>query len=329
MKVLITGGNGFIGSYLVQTLLDQHYQVRCLLLEGDQPLRGLEKLPVEIVYGDICKPETLGPAMKGVDYIIHLAAIKNAWDEETYMRINCGGTKNILEAALESNGNLKRFLFVSTQAAAGPSPDGHPLTEDDPARPLSLYGTSKLAAEQYLQSHEPKVPFTILRPSAIYGPFIFNMSITAMMLWITRWRVAPNIHSQGQLMHMLHINDMVRGLVTAMEKEEGLGQTYFITTPRIYNWREVVKIAFDLRGKKGLIFPLPKILIKSGAGIVKATRRLRGKPVTLIDDLITQMLHPYWVCSGEKAKRELGFEATISLEDGLSDTIDWFDHQRA
>lgn len=328
MKVLVTGANGFIGTYLVQSLLKKNYEVRCLVLESD-PLRGLKDLPVEIIYGDICDRGTLAPAVTGVDIIFHLAALMTAWDEETYMRVNYHGMQNIIDAALENNKNLKRFLFVSTQAVAGPSSDERALTEEDPPQPLSLYAASKLAAEEYLHTLNDKVPITIVRPAIVYGPFKIGMSVIGLMLKSTRWGVAPNIFAEDQLMNALYVKDLVRGLIMAMECEAAAGQTYFLTSKHPYTWRELVKAGFRAWGRKGLVIRVPKVLVSSGAAVLKFVRKLRGKPVGLIDDFLIQMFHPKWVCNGEKAWRDFGFETSITLDDGLRDTVAWHESVRS
>src|SRR2546423_12753811 len=109
MAVLVTGAEGFLGSFLVEELLSRNHQVRCLVLPGE-PLRWLKDLPVEIRYGNVCQSDTLERVVGGVDCIYHLAGVKTAWDEATYFRVNFHGTKNLLEAAGRRNPQLKRFI---------------------------------------------------------------------------------------------------------------------------------------------------------------------------------------------------------------------------
>ncbi|MBI3951719.1 MAG: NAD-dependent epimerase/dehydratase family protein [Acidobacteria bacterium] len=324
MTALVTGANGFIGCFLVQELLSRGHQVRCFVL-NDEPLQWLNGLDVEIVYGDICRIDTLSGAVEGVDYVYHLAGVKTVWDEATYFRVNFQGTKNILDATWRKNRDLKRFIYVSSQAAAGPSFDGHPLTEDDPCHPLTAYGKSKRAAEEYLQARSHEVPVTILRPSLVYGPR--NVE-TELLYDITRWRLMPYIRHHDQYLNLIHIRDAVEGILLAAEHERARGQIYFITGQERYTWQEIAERSFRLGNNKGWVIPIPWAGVKLAAGVVKSYRKLMGQPFSLIDDKMNEMRQRYWVCSGQKAKRELGFEPKISLGEGIEETLYWFEETR-
>ena len=321
MAVLVTGADGFLGSFLVEELLSRDHQVRCLVLPGE-PLRWLKNLPVEICYGDVCQGGTLEGGVEGVDCIYHLAGVKTAWEESTYFRVNFHGTKNLLEAASRRNPRLKRFIYVSSQAAVGPSPDGHPVTEETACRPVTSYGKSKQAAEEYLQARGREVPFTILRPSFIYGPR--NLE-TELLYGIIRWGVVPTIRRHDPYMNVIHVRDVVEGIILAAEHEQACGQIYFLTSPEPYTWREVIGQALGIGNKKARLLPVPWTGVEFAAAVVKAYRRLRGQPFNLIDEKIKELRQKHWVCSGRKAKRELGFEPQMSLAEGLRQTIRWYE----
>ncbi|MCS6803635.1 MAG: NAD-dependent epimerase/dehydratase family protein [Acidobacteriota bacterium] len=323
MNIVVTGANGFIGSFLVEALVGQGYRVRCFVLRGE-PVDALHGLPVEIVYGDVCSRETLGDAVKDVDYVYHLAGIKTVWDEQTYFRVNFQGTRNVLEAARQASARLKRFVYVSSQAAAGPSWDGHPLTEEEACHPVTAYGRSKRAAETYLLSQAQQVPITIVRPTLVYGPR--NLE-TAMLYTMVRWRLLPLIRRE-QYLNLIHVRDAVRGILLAAQHEQACGQIYFITSEQAYTWREIGQRAFHLSRTRGIVLPVPWVGVKVAAGVIKSYRRFRGQPVHLIDDKVRELSQRYWVCSGQKARRELGFEPQISLDDGIRETLQWFEERR-
>jgi len=189
MRVLVTGGTGFIGSFLVERLVGRGDQVRCMVLESDE-LGPLSQWPVEICYGDVCRPETLTRVVRDVAYIYHLAGVKNTWDEAIYFRVNYEGTKNLLESCLKENPRIKRFIYASSQAAAGPSKDGHELSEEEACSPLTAYGRSRQAAEEYLQAHWHVLPITILRLALVYGP---RNITTERVLRMVKRRTIPHI----------------------------------------------------------------------------------------------------------------------------------------
>ncbi len=324
MTVLVTGANGFVGSFLVEELLHRNHQVRCFVLAGE-PLRWLKDLPVEILYGNICQIETLEGAVEGVDWIYHLAGVKTAWDETSYFRINFHGTKNVWEAACRRNHQLKRFIYVSSQAAAGPSLDGHPISEETACRPVTSYGKSKWAAEEYLQARGHEIPFTILRPSFIYGPR--NLE-TKLLYEIIRWGIVPTIRHHDPYVNIIHVRDVVEGIILAAEHEQACGQIYFITSPERYTWQEIIEQALRIRDKKGWMVPVPWTGIKFAATMMKSYKKLRRQPFSLIDEKVQELRQKHWVCSGQKAKRELGFAPKISLAEGLRQTIQWYEGRR-
>ena len=146
MEVLVTGGTGFIGSHLVEALLEEDYIVRCLV-RSKHKLRWLKDLPVQLYEGDCTEPNTLMPAVEGATWVIHTAGLTNANSREAFIQQNAEGTKNLIDACIRYSPDIKRFVFLSSQAAAGPSNGKDPTREEDPPSPITAYGQSKLEAE--------------------------------------------------------------------------------------------------------------------------------------------------------------------------------------
>lgn len=319
MNVLVTGGTGFIGSFLVERLVNRGDWVRCLVLEGES-LGRIGQLSVQWHYGDLCRRETLTQAVRSVDYVYHLAGVKQAWDEAQYFRVNLEGTKNLLEACLSENRTLKRFLFTSSQAAAGPSHEGRPLTEDDACMPRTAYGRSKRAAEEYLLAHRSELPITIVRLALVYGPT--NVT-TEKGLQMARWRFIPKI---DQYINLIHIQDVIEALILAAEHERARGQLYFITNAEPVSLQDVVEQTLKLQNRTGCVVPIPRWLLKLVAQLGSRYRTWIDRPLRPLNmrDELDDLLHKYWICSGEKAKRELGFEPRISLKAGIEQTLQWY-----
>src|SRR5205823_14015189 len=147
MRVLLTGGSGFLGSYVAEQLAAGGHVVRALV-RPKSARSILDKLPrVEFVPGAIERPDTLKPAMEGVDAVVHVAGIVKARKPADFFEVNTQGTRNLVDAAL-ARGGLERFVYVSSLAAVGPSADGTPVSENAEPRPVTQYGRSKLEAER-------------------------------------------------------------------------------------------------------------------------------------------------------------------------------------
>ena len=123
MRALVTGSNGFIGSHLAAVLAKQGHDVFCLI-RRTSVTKGLEGLKTNRVLGDIRDKSSLAVAVKGMDYVFHLAGVLDAPDSETHFDVNTGGTRNLLEACREANSALRKFVFVSSVSAARPQPVG-------------------------------------------------------------------------------------------------------------------------------------------------------------------------------------------------------------
>ena len=169
MKALVTGATGFIGSHLVEALVQRGAQVRCLV-RNKRHLGWVKDFPVEFVVGNCQEKNSLKQAVKDVDQVFHLAGVTTAVKEKTYFEVNALGTENLVQACIENNTRLQKFIYLSSQAAAGPCRSGGKKKESDPCEPVSPYGKSKLLGEELALSHSHELPLLILRPCSVYGP---------------------------------------------------------------------------------------------------------------------------------------------------------------
>ena len=207
MKALVTGATGFIGSHLVEALLDKNVEVRCLVRPNSNR-RWLEDREVEYCVGDCRDYDSLPAAVSGVDCVFHLAGVVRARKYQDYFLSNSTGTRNLLQACLQKNPGLDRFVLVSSQAAAGPSPDGQPLKESDAARPISAYGWSKLMAEKEVLEKKNDLPVVVVRPSPVYGPRDRDFHSLFKMI---KLGLRPVIGREERYIHLTYVQDVVEG----------------------------------------------------------------------------------------------------------------------
>jgi len=320
VNALVTGSTGFIGSHLVDLLLKRNYTVRCLVRRSSD-LRWLQGLPVEFVYGDLFDHDVLRNAVSSVDYVYHSAGVTKAKKKEDYYRGNATGTRNILDAVLACNPGLKRFVQISSQAAVGPSETKTPITEEVTPHPLTTYGMSKWKAEQECLAASTKIPLTICRPPAVYGPRdkdVFEFFNTMSK------GLQPMVGFGEKYVSLIHVSDLVRGFVLAGESEKAAGQTYFIASKNVYGWKEIGEVTREVMKKNALRLRIPEFGIYGIAAFAEFFSLFSPKPALINFEKARDMVQNYWTCDSSKARRDFGYEQQLSLEAGIRDTVSWY-----
>ncbi|MGD0339173.1 MAG: NAD-dependent epimerase/dehydratase family protein [Bacteroidota bacterium] len=322
-SAFVTGGTGFIGSHLVEMLLSKGYRVKCLIRKTSS-LEWLKNLPVEYVYGDLFTSDALQTAVREVEYVYHLAGVVAAKNRDGYFRGNQEGTRNILEAVLTSNPGLKKFIFVSSLTAVGPSLGDDPVTEGTVPHPITAYGESKLAAEREVMDRWSTIPAVIIRAPAVYGPR--DIGILTFFQTINKG-LEPLIGFHEKKASLVHSTDLVNGIILAAENEKAVRTSYFIGSERGYTWSELGALTSRLLNKKTIKIKIPHWIIFAIAGISGAVGNLGKRPPIFNFEKGKDITRPNWTCSIEKAKRELGYKPTITVEQGFWETIKWYKQQ--
>ncbi len=317
---LITGSNGFIGSHLVQRLIEDDVTVRCLVRKTSD-LRWLEELDVEIIYGDLRDYDSLEEAVSKVDTVFHCAGQTGYADNESYYQTNVMGTVNLLKAIAYHNPYIKRFIYLSSQAASGPSYDGHPITEVDSRDPLTSYGASKLAAEEAALAFEPQIPITIVRPPLVYGPRDRNLY---PLFKIISKGIKPVVGWRKRYVSLIYIDDLIEGLLLAVKSKKAAGQTYFITFESQFAYQDLNKVIASVMGQRAITVHVPVFLFTGIVLFTDLISKITGKSMVLNKQRMQIIKQRYWICDGSKAVEELGFQSVFTLEEGIRKSIAWY-----
>jgi nucleoside-diphosphate-sugar epimerase len=319
MRALVTGSTGFIGSHLVQSLLDKKYEVRCLIREqSDQ--RWIKDKNVQIVSGSYRDQESLRRAVRGMDVVFHAAAVITAFDWDTYYAANVEATENLLEACAEAALGLKKFVFVSSISASGPAVDKKPKREDDPCLPVSLYGKSKRLAEEKAARFSATLPIVIIRPTNVLGPRQKQLYDT---LTLAVKRIVPQMGNGDRQTTLVFVQDVVRALILAAEKEEARGRTYFVADPQPRSWREITDLITRCLGLS-LVIKLPHWVLMTIALLSERAARLTGGRPLLTRRALLSVRRNYWLQDTGLIQRDLGFSPEISFEEGMREIIEWY-----
>ncbi len=320
MKTLVTGATGFIGSRLVEKLRERGAEVRCLA-KDTMNVAALQNLGVEITMADLNNGISWERLLDGVDRVFHLAGATRASRTAEYYTENYLATKRLAEVCARYAPALDRFVYVSSQTAAGPSLDGKPVTEDLPCRPVSHYGRSKMMAEQAIRMLGDALPVAIVRPTAVYGPRDRDF---CDLFKLARLGVQPVIGFRRKVMNVIYVDDLVEGILLAGEHPDAVGETYFLGNDDAYSTEEIgMAIAKTLNCSPRRIH-LPHAAVYALGALAQAAGRLTGAKVFFNVQKVRESVQAAWVCSVAKARTELGFRARTPLDDGLRITYRWY-----
>lgn len=317
---LVTGSNGFIGSHLVEYLLSKSFCVRCMVRKTSD-LRWIEPLNVEYVYADLSDIEALEKATENMDYIFHLGGKTKSPNREGFFQANKFGTRNLVEAAMKTAPRLKRFIYISSQAAAGPSAGLIPRKESDPPSPVTWYGESKLAGEHVVMEYAHRLPVTIIRPPSVYGP---RDTDVLEVFKAVHFHIKPILGFKNSYASFIYILDLIKGLYQAALSDITIGETYYLVSDTVVSWQKMNSVIAEAMQIHAFTVHIPVWFF----GLIALTRelhtKLTGIPSILNWQKMNEFKEHFWICENVKAKAHFGFEPEFSLEKGIGLTLDWY-----
>jgi len=319
-KVLVTGAGGFIGSHLVESLLERDCEVVGLLRPAEDP-RWIRGLDAAFFFGDLTRKETLHEPLRGVSRVYHLAARMGGWDKPEYVyRVNYEGTRNLLEACRESNLDLKRFLFVSSVTASGPTGGSRVFDEGTPPHPRSPYGRSKLMAEDHVRQNAGPIPATIVRLPLVYGP----RSLKGLYVFFKMVNAGFQLSLGNGRSNLGFVSDIVSGIMAAAESPISVGRTYILGEDRSYTYSEIYSHISRALGKRPLKIRIPYFLLYSAAFLNEKFADIRRIRPAIRRDSLSFYMRSEWRFSSNKAARELECRTNYPAERGIRITADWY-----
>lgn len=316
MKIMITGSTGFIGSHLVERLSNVG---EVYALVRDKKRAGHFPAGVRIINGDLFQSETWP---EDTEYLIHLAAVTKVARKAEFLEINHRGTLALLEKCRRLP-VLRRIVFLSSLAAAGPSSCKRGLREEEEPRPVSRYGMSKLLAEKAVIEFSP-VPFVIIRPPIVFGPGDFDM-LTALKT--SRGRLVPVVSGDKGRYSIIHVRDLVRVIELCLQADCE-NEIIHAAHPEPVEWRSFIAEAGRILGREKTRFlPVPVSLISLAALGADLFNRLLGRKAIFNLDKAREMRFSCWLCDTKKMNRLLGFSPEKPVFADLVETIDWYRRQ--
>ena len=333
MKILITGASGFIGSFIVEEALRRGFETWAAVRKSSSTA-FLQDERIHLIALNLSDEEQLKEQLKDhqFDYVVHAAGVTKCLNKEDFFRINTEGTKHLVRALMATQHHLQRFVYISSLSIMGAIREEQPyqeIRESDEAKPNTAYGKSKLEAEQWL-SQLPlylegdggrPFPYVILRPTGVYGPrerdyFMMAKSIKAHTDFAVGFK--------QQDITFVYVTDVVQAIFLACEKGV-TGRRYFLSDGEVYQSSTFSDLIRKELGNPWWIrITAPIWLLRIITFCGEYVGRLTGKVTALNNDKYYIMRQRNWRCDIEPARRELGYEPQVKLEEGVKRSIAWY-----
>lgn len=304
---LVTGATGFVGSHLVDVLLEQGWRVLATVRSRSK-LRWLEGKPVERI-DDATSP------LPTCDVLFHVAGVIRADTYPEYLAGNRDLAVRVFDSA-----RAKRFVHVSSLAVAGP---GDRVDEETPCSPISLYGKSKWEGESEVWKRRDRTPVTVIRPPVVYGPRDFGLY--DMYRTVARG-LRPEIGGRKTI-SIIHARDLAEGIVRAGESPEGANQAFYLANGETVDVSAVLETIQRALGARAVRVGIPDRVVRFLGAVVEDSARLAGKRSMFGRDKALEMTQKAWCCSPAKAGKLLQWKARIPLEEGMRETAAWYKAQ--
>jgi len=320
LLALVTGASGFIGGRLAERLAtEEGVRVRALVRNARKAKR-LEKLPLEIVEGDLLDPQSLSRAVKGCDLVFHCAAlVRETGVKKEFYQINVEGTENIIKAA--AHAGVKKFIHMSSVAVYGLNPpDG--ADENTAFQPCgNLYCDTKIASEEIVWAYhrDRKLPVVVIRPTNVYGPHSKPWTLRPVKLINSGQMML--INEGTGLCNYIYIDNLIDATLLATKRDESVGQAYIITDGIALPWKDFFGCYAQMAGKPHLR-SVPELLGKLVALGMEITSKFTGKQPKVTRQAVGFLTRKARF-SIEKARRELGYQPRLSLKEGMQITEQW------
>ena len=316
MKALVTGATGFVGSHVAEALRQRGDDVTALARSA-RKAEFLTTLGASIITGDLHDVEALQRAVEGQDVVYHVAGLVAARNEAEFLRANCGGTENVT-AAMERAG-VSRLVLVSSLAAAGPAPRGAPLSGNEPPRPVTAYGRSKLAAEQTVR--RTNLSWSIVRPPIVYGP---RDREVLKVFQLARLRIAPVFGDGTQELVAVHAGDLATALIAVATSPTAVGRTYTACHPEVFTSAEFGVAVAAAMGYSVTTLHIPEFVGRVVLSLTEAAAKVAQRSTILTTDKANEFFEPAWTGDPAPLTRDTGWRATYDLKRGLAQTHRWY-----
>lgn len=319
-NILVTGANGFIGSHIVDSLLEHNQNVYCLVRKSSN-LQWLNTKNVNLVYGSLDDLSGIENLNINFDSVIHSAGIVQAKKKEDFTEVNVKGTQNLIE--LFKKRNLQKFVFISSLTAAGPARKDHPKSEQSEDKPITAYGKSKLEAEKVILASG--LDYIILRPGAVFGPrdkamySVFKMAQKGIFVGVgsnSKYVSMIDGEELAKISTDLTLSESIKNEIINCAYPEPIDLDHF---------NETIKITMN---KKGINLKLPEKLVHSIGYINEYFSSILGISSVFDRDKAKDLSQDFWTADVSKLQNLLNWKPKRNLKQNIQRTLEWYKENR-
>lgn len=324
-RILITGASGFIGGFLVEEALQRGWEVTAAL-RPTSDRAWLQDTRIRFLELNFRSEAGLQEKLKGTghfDYVIHNAGSTAQPTREGYFEANFENTKRFVEVLRSSGQGIDKFLYVSSLAAIGPTKYDQTLTPEQAPNPVTFYGESKLAAEQYLASLND-FSWNAVRPTAVFGPREKGLFL-AIKLAAQGWGFL--LGNKPQQLSFIYVKDLVQLMFAALENGHS-GKRYLVTDGKAYANTDLGKSVETVTGKRTVQLKIPIPIVRTVAGISELAGRIRGEMPPLNREKLPELMAESWLCDMTETFGDLQFQPQYDLYSGMEETVQWYKSNR-
>ena len=324
-KILITGASGFIGSFIVEEALRRDMEVWAAVRRTSSR-KYLQDKRIHFIELDFSSKDQLKRQLDGkdFDYVVHAAGVTKCLDISDFKRMNTQGTRNLVDALIELQVPIKRFVFLSSLSVYGAVHEKQPyveITENDCPRPNTAYGKSKLEAERYLDSIGNDFPYIILRPTGVYGPRERDYFLMAESI---KKHIDFAVGFKQQDITFVYVLDVVQAVFLALDRGMS-GRKYFLSDGEVYrstDFSDLLKKEMGVKWMLRIVAPVWVLRVVTYFG--EKISHITKKPIALNNDKYNILKQRNWRCDIEPAMDELGYHPHYKLKDGVQRAVKWY-----
>jgi len=311
LTIAVTGASGFIGRRLIERLCRDGHHVRGLLRRRPIDV-DVVKDQLHIIKGSISDPKALAALIDGTDAVVHLAGLIKARRRQDFFDINAGGVARLMDAMTDSQTKAK-LVLVSSLAAREPG--------------LSSYAASKRCGEAVLLEAEKKIPWTVLRPPAVYGP---GDRETLSFFKGLRFGVGAMLGGRQARFSLIHVDDLTAAIVDVIDRTSADRLVLELDdgTEGGHSWPSMIEAGERIMNVKARRLAVPPLVLTTLGYANAALRLLPGYTPMLTPEKARELTHPDWVARSDRIRSETGWRPAIGIDSGFRATVDWYQFHR-